>query len=371
MSQATPDESLTSIRINFELKNNGVWCEELIVEDVLDSTVLNLLNVYVVFGLYECSLVLIVIGRGTYSTVKKAWSSRQHKTVAIKIIDKRLQSRYIKDFLPRELRIVPTLNHDNIIKVYDVIHSGPFVCLVEEYANNGDLLRRIKGNIRLNEDESRFYFRQLIEALMYLKSIKVAHRDLKCENILLDSCDNVKLCDFGFARMMKDGDVSRTFCGSRAYAAPEILRQIPYNGFTVDVWSAAIVLYIMITGVMPYNSNNPRKMLNRQLQHRLALKSSSISKFSRSNYLKKNPENFILVYLKLLMCALVSFPKLIFLSDDVKELLYQMLHPSPSDRITYQEMLDSRWLANTHYFIRTESMELTRRKAMSSEAILD
>uniref|UniRef100_A0A914ZND7 Protein kinase domain-containing protein n=2 Tax=Parascaris TaxID=6254 RepID=A0A914ZND7_PARUN len=304
MSQATPDESLASVRINFELKNNGVWCEEL-------------------------------IGRGTYSTVKKAWSSRQHKTVAIKIIDKRLRSRYIKDFLPRELQIVPTLNHNNIIKVYDVIHSGPFVCLVEEYANNGDLLRRIKGKIRLNEDESRFYFRQLIEALMYLKSIKVAHRDLKCENILLDSCDNVKLCDFGFSRMMKDGDVSRTFCGSRAYAAPEILRQIPYNGFTVDVWSAAIVLYIMITGVMPYNSDNPRKMLNRQLQHR------------------------------------VSFPKLIFLSDDVKELLYQMLHPSPSDRITYQEMLDCRWLANTHYFIRTESMALSRRKANSSEAILD
>lgn len=60
--------------------------------------------------------------------------------------------------------------------------------------------------------------------IQYLKSINVAHRDIKCENVLLDDCDNVKLGDFGFARFMKADEVSHTFCGSRAYVAPELLR---------------------------------------------------------------------------------------------------------------------------------------------------
>ncbi|VDM48988.1 unnamed protein product [Toxocara canis] len=169
----------------------------------------------------------------------------------------------------------------------------------------------------------------------YLKSIKVAHRDLKCENILLDSCDNVKLCDFGFARTINNGELSSTFCGSRAYAAPEILRQIPYDGFMVDVWSAAIVLYIMVTGVMPYNYDKPRKMLNQQLKHK------------------------------------ISFPKLIFLSNDVKGLIFHMLHPCPAERLTYQEIVQSKWLVNTPFYIRTESMAFTRRKLMSAEVFVE
>ncbi|VDK17586.1 unnamed protein product, partial [Anisakis simplex] len=301
MSQATHDEnSVYSSRIMAELESNGVSCKKL-------------------------------IGKGTYSTVKKAWSSRHSKFVAIKIIDKRMPSRYIREFLPRELRIVPSLNHANIIKVYDIICSGPIVCLVQEYATNGDLLHRIKCKKRLNEDESRFFFRQIIEALKYLKSIRVAHRDLKCENILLDAFDNVKLCDFGFARHLNDGEFSRTFCGSRAYAAPEILRQIPYNGFSVDVWSAAVVLYIMITGVMPFNFDNPKKMLKKQMKHRL------------------------------------SFPKLIFLSDEVKELIYDMLNPSPTERLTYEDVLNSKWLSSAPFVMRTELIQIEQRKASSSE----
>ena len=71
-------------------------------------------------------------------------------------------------------------------------------------------------------------------------------RDLKCENILLDGHNNIKVSDFGFARILKPDDVSRTFCGSAAYAAPEILQGIPYSGFAYDVWSIGVILYIMV-----------------------------------------------------------------------------------------------------------------------------
>ncbi len=72
-------------------------------------------------------------------------------------------------------------------------------------------------------------------------------RDLKCENVLLDGNNNIKVSDFGFSRFLKPGDMSRTFCGSAAYAAPEILQGIPYTGYSYDIWSIGVILYIMVS----------------------------------------------------------------------------------------------------------------------------
>uniref|UniRef100_A0A183EVB5 Protein kinase domain-containing protein n=1 Tax=Gongylonema pulchrum TaxID=637853 RepID=A0A183EVB5_9BILA len=110
--------------------------------------------------------------------------------------------------------------------------------------------------------------RQLLRNLQYLKSVEVVHRDIKCENILLDACENVKMTDFGFARVLKSGEKSKTFCGSRAYLAPEIIRAQPYDGYLSDMWSAGIVLYVMTTGMMPYDDKHIKRMLEKQLQHR-------------------------------------------------------------------------------------------------------
>jgi len=71
-------------------------------------------------------------------------------------------------------------------------------------------------------------------------------RDLKCENLLLDVNNNIKISDFGFARRFEAGEVCKTFCGSAAYAAPEILRGIPYEPTGYDVWSIGVILYIMV-----------------------------------------------------------------------------------------------------------------------------
>uniref|UniRef100_A0A0R3RLD3 Protein kinase domain-containing protein n=1 Tax=Elaeophora elaphi TaxID=1147741 RepID=A0A0R3RLD3_9BILA len=209
------------------------------------------------------------------------------------------------------------LSHINIIEIHEIIDCGSIVFIVQEYAAGKDLLCQIKKKERLNENISKFLFRQLVEALMYLKALEIAHRDIKCENIFLDIYGNIKLGDFGFSRLMSSNDISFTFCGSRAYVPPEVLRSEPYTGFTVDLWSAGVVLFVMVTGLMPYNEHYPLNMLTKQLEHRL------------------------------------TFPRKVLLSEEVKTLIYEILHPIPTMRKQYSDIVLSSWLADTPYRFRT------------------
>ena len=118
---------------------------------------------------------------------------------------------------------------------------------------------RLKG--ALKESECRKFFADLIEALEYCHGINIVHRDLKCENVLLSKKNQVKLADFGFARKLAPTDLSKTFCGSAAYAAPELLQGIPYVGTIADVWSCGVILYIMACSSMPFRDSNIKTLL--------------------------------------------------------------------------------------------------------------
>jgi serine/threonine protein kinase len=79
---------------------------------------------------------------------------------------------------------------------------------------------------------------------------------LKPENILIDSCDRIKLADFGLSSLIKDGEFLKTSCGSPNYAAPEIVRGLPYDGPAADVWSCGVILYTSLTGTLPFDSDS-------------------------------------------------------------------------------------------------------------------
>lgn len=158
-----------------------------------------------------------------------------------------------------------------------------------QHAENGSILDLIHKEKRLPEPRACHLFRQILSAVAYCHSQEVAHRDLKCENILLDEKFNVKLIDFGFAKCyknlpkspgeeklektlmergggsstkeVKDSTLSETYCGSYAYASPEILRGIPYDPYLSDVWAMGCVLFAMVFGRLPFDDRDPSKLI--------------------------------------------------------------------------------------------------------------
>ena len=141
-----------------------------------------------------------IIGHGTYAKVRLARCRKTGEKVAIKIIKvKETPIDFSTKFLPREIEIIKKLNHPNLTCVREVIESESKVYLVMDLVRNGDLLNFINKKGPQKEEVSCFIYSQMIEALRYLHSNGIAHRDLKCENILLDPGLKVKITDFGFA----------------------------------------------------------------------------------------------------------------------------------------------------------------------------
>ncbi|XP_023289056.1 testis-specific serine/threonine-protein kinase 2 isoform X1 [Orussus abietinus] len=156
-----------------------------------------------------------------------------------------------------------------------------------EYAQNGSLLDVIRRDIYIDEGRGRRWLRQLVDAVDYCHERGVVHRDIKCENLLMDQDMNIKLSDFGFARghmKPKNGiaQLSETFCGSYAYASPEILRGIPYQPQMSDVWSMGVVLYAMVYGRLPFDDTNYAQLL-KQVQSKVTFpKEPKVSHTCRS-----------------------------------------------------------------------------------------
>lgn len=179
------------------------------------------------------------IGEGSYSKVywaehhtnsndqkSKAFSN---KPIACKMVDQRYTSmEYNLKFLPRELRIVQHLVHPNIIQTHAIIECGPFVCFFMDFCPHGDLLDYIQNTGQLSDNLARLYFKQICLAIKYLHGNGICHRDIKCENVLIQNENLVKLSDFGFSKKFRrqhgQDVMSTTFCGSASYASPQVLK---------------------------------------------------------------------------------------------------------------------------------------------------
>lgn len=149
--------------------------------------------------------LLKTIGKGNFARVMLARHIPTNCEVAIKIIDKTQLNTNSLEKLFREVSIMKVLNHPNIVKLYEVIETEKTLYLAMEYVSNGEVFEYLVKNGRMKEDVARQKFRQIVSAVQYLHSKNIIHRDLKAENLLLDSNLDVKIVDFGFSNMFVEG----------------------------------------------------------------------------------------------------------------------------------------------------------------------
>ncbi|XP_023166782.1 testis-specific serine/threonine-protein kinase 1-like [Drosophila hydei] len=220
------------------------------------------------------------IGEGSYATVINASFADETGHIinlACKVIDKeKAPIDFVEKFFPREMDILTKLDHPNIIQIHSILQRGPKIFIFMRFAERGDLLTHVKKVGYVEEKQAKIWFYQMANALKYLHSFDIAHRDLKCENILLSEHFNIKLADFGFAcfcqskggkRMLSD-----TYCGSAAYAAPEVVYGVPYDPKLADAWSLGVILFIMLNGKMPFDDANLTKLLEDQRSRKYAFR---------------------------------------------------------------------------------------------------
>lgn len=282
-----------------------------------------------IIGSYELGKTL---GKGSYSTVKRAYHIATRNEVAIKILT--LGTRCDMEDIEREIAILKLLKHPNIIQLIDVIHgeegdeergeretntgepnykafSSKKVYLVFELVNGGDLFDYTIARGRLAEREARRIMREVVSAVAYCHSNMVVHRDIKLENLLMDKDGHARIADFGMSGIMQTGLKMNSFCGSPIYMSPEIVQGLGY-GPGVDIWSLGVVLYAIVVGCTPWKIDKSKAGMVEDLDAVL-----------RGEF---------------------TYPPDVKLSPECKELISLMLVPETAKRATIEQIMYHPWL---------------------------
>ncbi|ABO99991.1 predicted protein, partial [Ostreococcus lucimarinus CCE9901] len=196
-------------------------------------------------------VILRPVGEGSFGKVFQARQRYSGRACAMKFIPKHGKSERDLVSLRSEIDIMKTLDHPNVIKMLDAFETNMEFVVVMEFAQ-GVLYDVLEHDARLPEKEVRMIARQLVDALYYLHSNRVIHRDLKPQNILIGTDRCVKVCDFGLARSMsKSSLVMTSIKGTPLYMAPELVQEQPYD-HAVDLWSVGVILYELFVGQPPF-----------------------------------------------------------------------------------------------------------------------
>uniref|UniRef100_A0A3Q3NC30 MAP/microtubule affinity-regulating kinase 3 n=1 Tax=Labrus bergylta TaxID=56723 RepID=A0A3Q3NC30_9LABR len=246
------------------------------------------------------------IGKGNFAKVKLARHTLTGREVAIKIIDKTQLNPTSLQKLFREVSVMKTLNHPNIVKLFEVIETEKTLYLVMEYASGGEVFDYLVAHGRMKEKEARAKFRQIVSAVEYCHQKRIVHRDLKAENLLLDADMNIKIADFGFSNEFTPGSKLDTFCGSPPYAAPELFQGKKYDGPEVDVWSLGVILYTLVSGSLPFDGQNLKELRERVLRGKYRIP--------------------------------------FYMSTDCENLLKKLLVLNPGKRGSLQQIMKDRWM---------------------------
>ena len=272
-----------------------------------------------------------LIGQGAFGKVNLGLNVLTGRVVAIKSFNKKnfdAKTDFMKKII-YETNLMKKLNHKNITKILEMFEDDKYILIIMEYINGGNLFSFVKKRRKLSEKISKFLFKQIILGLQHIHSHNIVHRDVKLENILIDLNNTIKICDFGIGRVLSNpDDLLHDQCGTPMYMAPEILfssQEKGYKGFPVDIWSAGIALYIMLSGSLPFSVKKDDSLNdNKNKKKNMAL---------RQAIMHGNPK------------------KIENISEKARDLLHGLLNKDPNKRLTIEEILNHPWLKEDENYL--------------------
>ncbi|XP_050511522.1 ribosomal protein S6 kinase alpha-3 isoform X2 [Diabrotica virgifera virgifera] len=169
-----------------------------------------------------------------------------------------------------ERNILVDVEHPFIVKLHYAFQTEGKLYLVLDFLRGGDLFSRLSKEVMFTEDDVKFYLAELALALNHLHSLGIIYRDLKPENVLLDSDGHIALTDFGLSKLPLGEGKAYSFCGTVEYMAPEVVNRHGHT-FAADWWSFGVLMYEMLTGVLPFQGANRRETMNQILKAKLGM----------------------------------------------------------------------------------------------------
>lgn len=252
-----------------------------------------------------------LIGKGSFGYAMLVQTVSDRKHYVMKVIDVSKMDRKQKEEALNEVHVLKAMRHPYIVTYRESFMNKSCLCIVMDYADGGDMYGKIAKQKQLgrgfSEDQILDWFVQICLAMKHIHERKILHRDLKTQNIFLTSKGEVKIGDFGIARVLKSTyDCAQTAIGTPYYLSPEICQEKPYNQKS-DIWSLGCILYEMTTLRHAFDSNNMKGLV-----------------------------------LKILRGAYPAIPDIY--SDTLKELVAEMLQREPASRPSVKRILEKEFL---------------------------
>lgn len=254
-----------------------------------------------------------ILGKGSFGEVLLGFYFPIKEFVAVKIINFSKMEGLINDkYIESEITNMKNAVHPNIVQLYDVkISHKKNIYLIQEYCNGGSLELYLEQRGRLSEKEVLHLMKKIIAGYKHLYEKKIVHRDLKLSNILLHD-DEVKICDFGFSKLMEQSEILYSRVGTLPYMSPQILAGREYTAKS-DIWSLGVIFYHLLFGKHPW----------------IDLKNN----FASAGNILKIIEN-----------NLLYFPKEIVVSEKTKNLIRGMLMFEEEERDSWENLFNEVFL---------------------------